>query len=288
MISPRDARLTSPPPQGGGFAEDKMLLNGDKLYMIPASSTLQCMGFLLAGEGDVIGIDACTEFETETLERTVLALGGTVQCWFLTHAHFDHIEGLTGLLARNRVKVERICYLFPPVSFVEQEERGLPRTTHINELESLIRERRVPVVRPVKGKRMQVGHFRVTPLSDGVPAGDVNSSSIVYRVETKGAPVLFLGDMNERAEQTLLGEFPEELKCPVVQMAHHGQNGVSEAFYRHIHPKVCLWPTPEWLWNNDAGGGYGTGPFTTLSTRAWMEALGTTNYRFEKDVTVLE
>ncbi|MHB8901832.1 MAG: hypothetical protein ACYC6Y_24010, partial [Thermoguttaceae bacterium] len=48
-------------------------------------------------------------------------------------------------------------------------------------------------------------------------------------------------------------------------------NGVSEAFYRQVHPSYCLWPTPDWLWNNDKGGGKNSGPWRTLEVRAWME-----------------
>ena len=71
-------------------------------------------------------------------------------------------------------------------------------------------------------------------------------------------------------------------------MAHHGQQGVTEKFYRHISPQVCLWPTPEWLWNNDIGAGFDTGPYKTLETRGWMEKMNTVNYHFENTVTVIE
>ncbi len=41
-------------------------------------------------------------------------------------------------------------------------------------------------------------------------------------------------------------------------MAHHGQAGATKQLYEAIAPKICLWPTPEWLWNNDAGNGKNT------------------------------
>ena len=33
-------------------------------------------------------------------------------------------------------------------------------------------------------------------------------------------------------------------------MAHHGQDGVEMDVYRVIKPEICLWPTPDWLWDN--------------------------------------
>ena len=264
------------------------MFNGDRLFMIPSATPLQCMGFVLEGEGDVIGIDSCTRAESQRLEDLVLSLGGRVRCWFLTHAHFDHIEGLIGILERGNVRVDAVAYRFPPLDYIERVELAENRVARVADLERAIAARGVPVLRPEKGKWMQAGRFRVLPLSDGSPVGEtLNPSSVVYRVETRGEPILFLGDMDWRAEDKVLREFPEEIRCPVVQMAHHGQQGVTEKFYRAVSPKVCLWPTPEWLWNNDIGGGFGTGPYKTLETRSWMEKLGTRNYRFTDEITEL-
>ena len=264
------------------------MFRGDRLFMVSDISRLPCMGFVLAGGGDVIGIDSCSGAESERVEELVLSLGGRVHCWFLTHAHFDHIEGLIGILERGKVCVDAIAYRFPPTDYIERVERAENRVARVADLEAQIRRRGVPVILPEKGKPIQVGHFTVLPLSDGSAVGEsLNPSSVVYRVQTSGDPVLFLGDMDWRAEDKILAEFPQEIRCPVVQMSHHGQQGVSERFYRAVSPKVCLWPTPEWLWNNDLGKGIGTGPFKTLETRAWMEKLGTVNYRFTEEVVLI-
>jgi hypothetical protein len=57
-------------------------------------------------------------------------------------------------------------------------------------------------------------------------------------------------------------------------MAHHGQKGVSKLFCRTIKFNACLWPTPSWLYNNDAGKGYNTGSFETLEIRNLIDSLG--------------
>ena len=66
-------------------------------------------------------------------------------------------------------------------------------------------------------------------------------------------------------------------------MSHHGQSGVDKDVYETIQPEICLWPTPEWLWNNNPGSGYNTGNWTTLETRKWVEDLKVKTNYVEKD-----
>ena len=58
---------------------------------------------------------------------------------------------------------------------------------------------------------------------------------------------------------------------------------VSKEFYEYIKPRICLWASPEWLWNNDNGNGFDTGPWKTVQTRQWMQELGVTKHIVEKD-----
>jgi hypothetical protein len=86
--------------------------------------------------------------------------------------------------------------------------------------------------------------------------------------------VLFTGDLGaEGGEKLLKSKYADALPSDYVQMAHHGQAGVTEAFYRKVNPSYCLWPTPQWLWDNDKGQGKGSGHWKTLAVRAWMDKL---------------
>lgn len=258
--------------------------------MFPSFTPMQCMGFLLSGGDEVIGIDSATQGETEHIEKAVLGLGGKVDCWFFTHAHMDHIQGFTELLRRGKIQVNSVCYKFPSIEYIGQAEKNDPRQVPtVKEFEAEIETHGIKVIRPEKGVKMNVGHFGITPLSDGNAVGErLNSSSVVYRVDTSGKSILFLGDMDWVAEDKILQEFRKEIKCPVVQVAHHGQHGVTEKFYKAVQPEVALWCTPEWLWNNDVGTGFDKGPFATLETRGWFEKLGTVNYRAEGKIIILD
>ena len=61
-------------------------------------------------------------------------------------------------------------------------------------------------------------------------------------------------------------------------MAHHGQQGCSEEFYKSIRFRACLWPTPTWVWNNDNGTGINTHNLKTFYTRRWMDEIGVTEH----------
>lgn len=266
-----------------------MLFHGDVLYMLPSEDEFQSMGFVLEGENNVIVVDGGGVPETEQLEKLLLDVGGTVECWFITHPHSDHIGAVIELLKRDKINVKQICYKFPPLDYIKRIEMLEGRIECATEFECLVKGKNISHIDFQIGKEIIIGSFCVTPLSDGSPAGgSLNLSSVVYRVDTRGESILFLGDLHESVEAGVLSMFPDKIRCAVVQMAHHGQQGVSEKFYQKVQPRVCLWPTPEWLWNNDDGRGYGTGPYKTLETRAWMEKINTVNYRFEKEIIVIK
>jgi len=85
---------------------------------------------------------------------------------------------------------------------------------------------------------------------------------------------LFLGDMGwDSGDDYLRTHGNEKIRCDIVQLAHHGQNGVTKEFYQAVQPKICLYTAPDWLWENDIGGGKGSGPWKTLEVREWMEEL---------------
>ena len=47
-----------------------------------------------------------------------------------------------------------------------------------------------------------------------------------------------------------------------------------------LSPALCC---PEWLWNNDNGGGMNSGPWKTLEARGWMRQMGVKTHVVEKD-----
>ena len=108
----------------------------------------------------------------------------------------------------------------------------------------------------------------------------INPTCVVTVVHFPKRDVLFLADFNAAAEEEFLKKYDvSKIRKDIVQMSHHGQRGVSRAFYELIQPKICLYTTPIWLWENNYEEcldpeSRGKGPYATLQTRQWMEELG--------------
>ena len=48
--------------------------------------------------------------------------------------------------------------------------------------------------------------------------------------------------------------------------------------YDAINPTICFYNTPEWLWNNDNGGGYNSGKWKTIEVRGWLDSMAEKNF----------
>lgn len=98
---------------------------------------------------------------------------------------------------------------------------------------------------------------------------------MIMKVWDDDKSIVFLGDAGvECGDKVLNGPFRKDLDCDYLQVAHHGQQGCSEEFYKSIKFKKCLWSNALWIWNNDQGKGPGTGNLKTAETRKWMDEIG--------------
>lgn len=261
----------------------------DELYMFPGSGTAQNLSVLIKTEhGRLIVIDGGWREDAGALAERIRENGGTVAAWFLTHPHADHAGALAALLEdpSSGIVVEKIyCSLAEPEWYQNRapEDPGMADQL----LKDFLTFPEGTADTGIgKGDRFQIDDAAIEVMND---RGDfkedpVNNSCIVYKFQLQGQSILFLGDLGYQAGEALLKDQGSAgLRADVVQMAHHGQGGVGRDIYEAISPRICLWPTPQWLWDNDSGGGRGTGPWSTLETRRWMEELGVKEHKCTKD-----
>lgn len=258
-----------------------------RLTQLQDNSSRQMMGYIMkTSTGKVIVIDGGLNEDEPNLVKHIQELGNKVDVWFITHPHEDHASAIIKVIEETDIPIEKIYYTMNEIEWYKEYEPK--RAEEAERFYNALQNERV------KGKTEEVTLNQIINIDFikceilGVKNPEItnngfNNSSMVIKMNLPKSSILFLGDTGEESGEKLLNTQKDKLKSDIVQVAHHGQGGAKESLYKEINPRICLWPTPEWLWNNDSGEGKGSGPWTTLETRQWMKNLGVKIHVIEKD-----
>ena len=260
-----------------------------ELWMLGSATGAQNLSIVIkSSHGKLIVVDGGWEADADKLSSLILQQGGKVDAWLITHPHEDHVGALCAILnnTARKIKIDKIyCSLATPDWYRQVSPTGAGIA---DQLLSAFTKLPVGTVTNNIGRGTEINiddvNIRVLNNRGVYTYNGVNNSSMVYKIRVSGQSILILGDLAYDGGKDLIKTCTAaELKSDIVQMAHHGQQGVDHDAYALIAPNTCLWPTPAWLWDNDNGGGVGSGPWGTLTTRAWMDALGVKDNRSLKD-----
>ena len=250
------------------------------LWQLPSQTPSQIMSYVLqTGTGSVIVIDGGNTGDAPYLRGFLAPLGNRVCAWFISHPHPDHVDALTAILEDPQgVYIASIFASMPEELLVAQAEPE--PATHLQSVKAFnhaLKASGRPLVDLSLGQDFEIDGVRIEIIgikNPEITENFLNNSSVMMRVMDSTKSVLFTGDLGIQGGQKLLNSrFRDRLRADYAQMAHHGQHGVDEDFYRAVKPKYCLWPTPRWLWDNDKGEGKGSGEWDTLRVRSWMKKL---------------
>ena len=260
-------------------------------YLLGNSTRIQMFGAVIKTKNKTIVIDGGSIGDgNQLIDFLSTNCNSHVDAWFFTHPHHDHIGAFYDIQNKpNAIQVEKIYHCFPPLSDLKKYENRWDEEVAIWEYISKLFDgdwkEKVSILR--KGDSIQIGNVTIKILrvfNPNIINNFVNNSSLVFRIDSLHKSILILGDLGVEGCEELMGACPlSDLQTDYTQMSHHGQCGCSKEFYQYIQPKACIWPAPEWLWNNDPGDGFNTGPWQTLETREWMQKLGVEKHLIEKD-----
>ena len=267
------------PKTGNETAEAKETFT---LWQLPSMVDDHGNSYVIQTPNDsLIVIDGGKVPETEYLRGFIGALGNNVSAWIITHPHFDHVEALTNILwDRKGMNIDRIYESRFTPEMIEAEPTF--RQWAIDYYAAIDSVQDIAIIESKPGDTFTIDGVNVKILSEINPeitTNVYNNSSMAFRVDDGVKSVVFLGDMGaEGGDKLLHSEFRPDLDCDYLQIAHHGQRGCNEEFYKTVNFRACLWPTTTWLWNNDIGNGPGSGPWETENTRRWMDEKGITEH----------
>jgi beta-lactamase superfamily II metal-dependent hydrolase len=236
--------------------------------------------FVAVGQGDA-------SLVTSTSGKTVLIDGGPreaadelvaflrgrgagpIDLLLLTHRHADHLGGLASVVRRRGAR------LFMDAPFPH------PSPAYAALLETL-EARGVPVREARAGRVVDLGGgARLVLLGPASPPiarsrSDVNSNSVVARLEHGRVRVLFTGDAEAVTERRLLAD-GADLRAAVLKVAHHGSaHSTTRPFLEAVAPGIAVVSC-------GAGNEYG---HPHRSTLARLGTAGARVFRTDVDGTI--
>lgn len=150
-----------------------------------------------------------------------------LDCMVATHAHEDHIGGLSGALNYAAVDVA-----YCPVT--EHD------TKVFQNMVKYLGEQGKSLTVPESGDKFNLGSAQVEILGPVRVYSDTNNTSIVLRVDYGETSFLFTGDMEASAEKDLI-ESGANLRATVLKAGHHGSDTSSSyQFLREVMPKYTV------------------------------------------------
>ena len=251
--------------------------SGFTMWQIPShKNTIGNSYVFRTNKGKVIVMDGGFAQEDFFMRGFIGALGGEVEAWFISHPHDDHMGALNEILKDPQdLKIKTIYHSRVTEEVMNAEKTEVHKTVEwFANLDKCTASKVVDIQQPGQIFQFDDMNLKILSVANEFTNNAYNNSSMIMRVWDKKKSIVFLGDAGvECGQKVLASPYRDDLNCEYLQMAHHGQNGCDEEFYRSIRFRACLWPTPLWVWNNDQGKGFNTGILNTIKTRNWMDKL---------------
>ena len=150
-----------------------------------------------------------------------------LDCMVASHAHEDHIDGLSGALNYARVDAA-----FCPVTEYDSKV--------FENMVKYLAEQGKSLTVPEPGDKFSLGSARVEILGPVKEYDGTNDTSIVLRIDYGETSFLFTGDMETGAERDLV-DSGANLKADVLKAGHHGSDTSSGyVFLREVDPRYVV------------------------------------------------
>lgn len=269
---------------------DEGLFDGGELYFLRDVENRQQLSLVVKSKnGKVLVFDGGWGEDAPKLTSLIKELGGTVNYWFITHGDPDHVGALYEITADDElmgIKIERIVYTFfkkEIYSILGVEEPWFYEAL-IDRFMDLSEKKNVAILNDLSlDQIINIDDVKVRILNDTRHLYRVdnyfdNNSSCCYKITMNDKSITVLGDIAKDASDLVLRlNTKEVLKSDIVVLSHHGQDGAKKDLYEAIEPEICLWGTPDWLYENK------NGTWDTFSTIKWMKDMGVEKHCISKD-----
>ncbi|WP_235854941.1 ComEC/Rec2 family competence protein [Nonomuraea aridisoli] len=226
-----------------------------------------------AGPGRAVVVD--TGPDPAIMDKCLRRVGvDDVPLLVLTHAHADHVGGISGVLRNRRVGAVVVS------PHRDGSEGG-------GRISTMLAGRRIPEWTASPGTRWRFGPSELTVVAPALDSGgsygygegsEINNASVVLHVRWRSGSALLGGDLETEAQDDLLHRFP--IRADILKTPHHGSNRQSPEFLGSLGARAALISV-------GAGNDYG---HPAPSTLGLLRRLGLTVHRTDQsgDLAVVE
>ncbi len=145
-----------------------------------------------------------------------------------THAHEDHIGGLSGALS-----VVSVGKVYAPKTETDSKA--------YQNFKNKVQSQGLQITNPTPNETFMLGSSSIkilAPITEN--ASDLNNTSIVMKITYGSTSFLFTGDAEREVEQDILSK-GYDLSANVLKVGHHGsENSTSYVFLREIMPEYAI------------------------------------------------
>lgn len=201
--------------------------------------------------------------DADYLLSVIKYYGGVVSGWFLSHIHDDHIGALYKILndKNTDISIKNIYYNFASFDWYYEKIGNDAGALYLfdNALKEyndllILKNKKINIINKLNKRDLfDFKDIKVEVMNEmyKLDSDPINNSTIVYKVYFEDYSLLSLGDLGYYGGEKLLENIDnEKLKSDIVVVSHHGQNGVSNDFYKVVEPQIAIWPTTKKIFEN--------------------------------------
>ncbi len=227
------------------FESDQTLIDCGMCLMIQCPDS----SFFVIDSGHYFQVNDNDRFHKFMRERTPQGQKIVINGWLVTHSHTDHVSKLMDFLKYNcdDVTIEGF-YTNLLADDYKIEDWGREEQVFDARLKQMLNGiSEIPKYKLHSGQRFCVRNLTFDVLcthEDVYPnkITDFNDSSVVVMLTAENTRIFIPGDASEKSDYVLAERYGKKLKCEVVQISHHGHNGLSKEVYEFLDADVAVFP----------------------------------------------
>ncbi len=227
------------------FENDQSLIDCGMCLMI------QCpdYSFFVVDSGHYFQVNDNDRIYKFMRDRTPKGQKVVVNGWLLSHAHSDHTSKFMDFLRYNThdVIIEGIYSNLIPDDNQAAKHWSTEENLLSKKLFRMLNETDIPTYKIHTGQRFYIRNlcFDVLGTHEDIypqTVKDYNDSSCIVMLTAEGSRIFIPGDASNLASLELTKRYGSTLKCDVVQIAHHGHNGLYKEAYELLDAEVAVFP----------------------------------------------